>query len=242
MPKALIVEDNDDLAKLIQIHLEDVSFSSDIANDGQSALNQFQVGKYEIILLDVMLPKIDGLEVCRTIRKSDQRVPILMLTARAEEIDRVVGLEVGADDYLTKPFGVAELTARVKALMRRANLSDQQDVNPGIHKSGKDTDTSVFVHGNLQLNTVKREVSVHGEKINLTLREFALLQFLLEHPAEVFSREQLLSEVWGYNNGVYQQTVNSHVNRLRAKIETDPSHPAIIETVWGVGYRLGDTA
>ncbi len=242
MPKALIVEDNDDLAKLIQIHLEDVKFSSDIANDGQSALKQFEVGKYEIILLDVMLPKVDGLEVCRTIRKADQRVPILMLTARAEEIDRVVGLEVGADDYLTKPFGVAELTARVKALMRRANLSNHKDVISGSKKDGRAGDNSVFVHGNLQLNTVKREVSVKGEKISLTVREFALLQFLLEHPAEVFSREQLLSEVWGYNNGVYQQTVNSHVNRLRAKIEIDPSHPAIIETVWGVGYRLGDIA
>jgi len=237
MTKALIVEDNDDLAKLIQIHLEDANLGSDIVNDGQAALATFQTGRYEMVLLDVMLPKVDGLEVCRTIRKFDQQVPILMLTARAEEIDRVVGLEIGADDYLTKPFGVAELTARVKALLRRASLPAQDEATDPVGSAEADTE---YIHGNLVLNTIKREVSVNGEKVNLTLREFELLHFLLDHPAEVFSREQLLSEVWGYHNGVYQQTVNSHINRLRAKIETDPSHPAIIETVWGVGYRLGD--
>ena len=240
MHNALIVEDNDDLAKLIQIHLKDANFRSDIAGDGRSALERFEQERYEIVLLDVMLPKIDGLEVCRFIREQDQHVPILMLTARVEEIDRVVGLEVGADDYLTKPFGVAELTARVKALMRRANLPVRGHLNNQNSNKKPNAENVELVHGPLVLNRTSRDVNVDGSKVSLTVREFELLQFLLLHPAEVFSREQLLSEVWGYDNGVYQQTVNTHVNRLRAKIELDPSHPAIIETVWGVGYRLGD--
>lgn len=234
MPTALIVEDNDDLAGLIQIHLEDINVGCHIVSDGEAAITAFEQEKYDLVLLDLMLPGINVLDVCRTIRKTDAHLPVLMLTAKSEEIDRVVGLEVGADDYLTKPFGVAELTARVRALLRRASLNDASAVNVTPKQQGK------LVHGALSLNSVNHEVYLDGKKVSLTVTEFELLQFLLMHPDQVFSRDELLKKVWGYQNGVYQHTVNSHINRLRRKIEKDPGNPTVVVTVWGVGYRLGE--
>jgi DNA-binding response OmpR family regulator len=186
---------------------------------------------YDMLVLDVMLPELDGLEVCRRIRRTDRQLPILMLTARAAEIDKVVGLEIGADDYLTKPFGVAELTARIKALLRRSAAYGVSNVqqHPGVLR-----------HGSLELDRTKHTVRVDGRSVSLTAREFELLNHFLCNPGKVFTRTELLEQVWQYNNGVYQHTVNSHINRLRAKIEKDPADPSCIVTVWGVGYKLVD--
>lgn len=228
---ALVVEDNADLAKLVQLHLHDINLETDIANNGQTALDMFSTRQYDMLVLDIMLPELNGLEVCKRIRKIDRQIPILMLTAKAEEIDKVVGLEIGADDYLTKPFSVAELTARIKALLRRADSSRSSNLCSG----------SVIVsHGDLEIDQAKHLVRVGGNEVDLTAREFELLNHFLRHPGRVFTRTELLENVWGYSNGVYQHTVNSHINRLRAKIEKDPSKPAYIVTVWGVGYKLVD--
>ena len=227
--QALVVEDNADLARLVQLHLNDISLKSDIANDGRTALKMFADGKYDMLVLDIMLPEIDGLEVCKRIRNVDKQIPILMLTSKSDEIDKVVGLEVGADDYLTKPFGVAELTARIKALLRRAtNESD-------LHRM---EDHGTIQNGSLEIDRARRQVRVEGHEVSLTLREFELLSHFVRHPGQVFTRIELLEQVWGYRNDVYQHTVNSHINRLRAKIELDPADPKFIVTVWGVGYKF----
>ncbi|MGB5707018.1 MAG: response regulator transcription factor [Arenicellales bacterium] len=228
---ALVVEDNADLAKLVQLHLRDINLETDIANNGQTALDMFSARQYDMLVLDIMLPELDGLEVCKRIRQVDRQIPILMLTAKAEEIDKVVGLEIGADDYLTKPFGVAELTARIKALLRR--------VDPYL-TSDLCSEPCIVSHGDLEIDQAKHLVRVDGNEVALTAREFELLTHFLRHPGRVFTRTELLENVWGYSNGIYQHTVNSHINRLRAKIEKDPAKPAYIVTVWGVGYKLVD--
>ena len=227
--QALVVEDNADLARLVQLHLNDISLKSDIANDGRTALRMFADGKYDMLVLDIMLPEIDGLEVCKRVRNVDRQIPILMLTSKSDEIDKVVGLEVGADDYLTKPFGVAELTARIKALLRRATNSKDQD---------RMEDHGTIRNGSLEVDRTRRQVRIEGREVSLTLREFELLSHFVRHPGKVFTRLELLEQVWGYRNDVYQHTVNSHINRLRAKIELDSADPKFIVTVWGVGYKF----
>ncbi|MGI9318165.1 MAG: response regulator transcription factor, partial [bacterium] len=197
---ALVVEDNADLARLVQLHLHDINLEADIANDGNTALDMISSRHYDMLVLDIMLPELDGLEVCRQVRQVDRRIPILMLTAKAEEIDKVVGLEIGADDYLTKPFGVAELTARIKALLRRSDPTSSTDMarQPDIVR-----------HGTLEIDRAKRLFKVDGRSVSLTAREFELLNHFLCHPGKVFTRTELLEQVWGYNNSVYQHTVNS---------------------------------
>ena len=230
--RALVVEDNADLARLVQLHLQDLNMDSDIATDGRVALRSFARNQYDLIVLDIMLPEIDGLEVCSQVRSSDHRIPILMLTAKTEEIDKVVGLELGADDYLTKPFGVAEFTARINALLRRSDSSTRVCTQP---------ESDILKHGEISINRAKRCVWSRGQIVSLTAREFDLLHHFALHPGRVFTREELLKQVWGYNSGVYRHTVNSHINRLRAKIEKDPANPKSIVTVWGVGYKLADS-
>jgi len=231
---ALVVEDNAALARLVQLHLEDLDLDSDIASDGLAAVSMFNNGSYGLVVLDIMLPELDGLEVCRRIRASDQRVPILMLTARSEEIDKVVGLEVGADDYLTKPFGVAEFTARIKALLRRAGPITSEPSNISSD------DSSRITQGNIHIDLERRTVRLKDRTVDLTAKEFDLICYFARRPGHVFTRSELLEQVWGYRNGVYQHTVNSHINRLRAKIEIDPANPQYIVTVWGVGYKLAE--
>ncbi|MGU9956226.1 MAG: response regulator transcription factor [Arenicellales bacterium WSBS_2016_MAG_OTU3] len=229
--RALIVEDNADLARLVQLHLQDLHMQTDVASDGLAAMNLFNVYTYDVLVLDIMLPEIDGLEVCKRVRAKNRQIPILMLTAKSEEIDKVLGLELGADDYLTKPFGVAEFTARIKALLRRAE------------QSSGDAKTSMpekISHGGILIDTEKRLVKLDGKVVDLTVREFELLSHFARHPGLVFTREDLLKQVWGYANGVYQHTVNSHINRLRTKIETDPANPEYVVTVWGVGYKFAE--
>ena len=227
---ALIIEDDPTLAELVQLHLRDVDCAADIADDGVTGFEMFKDGNYELVVLDIMVPRKDGLSVCRDIRRLPGYVPILMLTAKSTELDRVRGLETGADDYLTKPFSVRELVARVKALLRRVDA-----LSPAT--SGG-VENEIIERGTMRITVSKRQVTVDGEDITLTAKEFDLLAHFARNPGQVFNRVQLLDQVWGYNHEGYEHTVNSHINRLRAKIETDPAKPKYILTVWGVGYKF----
>lgn len=224
----LVVEDDLDIGRLLGMHLTDLAYVVEIAKTGVEGLQYVLSKRYDLIILDVMLPGIDGLEICRQIRSLPSYTPILMLTAKSSEIDRVLGLEVGADDYLTKPFSVRELLARVKALFRRSEAfrDKTQDLQKTIRAEG------------LYIDVEKRKVTVGGSPRDLTAKEFdLLLQFAL-HPGRVYTRTQLLDAVWGYGHDGYEHTVNSHINRLRAKIEKDSAKPDFILTVWGVGYKF----
>ena len=233
--KVLIIEDNADIARLVQTHLRDIDCDADIAADGEQGLQQFERQDYALVVLDLMLPGMDGLAVCRSLRTNPQYIPILMLTAKSTELDRVVGLEMGADDYLTKPFSLLELQARIKALLRRA------DALTAPAPTSTDTEQPARIqHGALHIDIDRREVRVDGKEISLTAREFDLLLHFAQHPGRVFSRVQLLDQVWGYNHDGYEHTVNSHINRLRAKIEHNPAKPETILTVWGVGYKMAE--
>jgi len=233
MHKALIIEDDPDIARLVQLHLKDIQCEADIAADGLEGVKCFNEGSYDLVVLDLMLPGIDGLAVCQQLRAGAQYVPILMLTAKASELDRVLGLEIGADDYLTKPFSIPELQARIKALFRRSEAMGQK---PEAQTAGQP-----LVWGELHIDPDKRQVRLAGKEVNLTAKEFDLLLHFASHPGRVYSRLQLLDQVWGYNHEGYEHTVNSHINRLRAKIEQDPAKPKYILTVWGVGYKFAES-
>jgi DNA-binding response OmpR family regulator len=228
----LIVEDNADIARLVAIHARDIDCEVDIASDGRRALELYRERDYDLVILDLMLPGLDGLDVCRELRAQPRYVPILMLTSKSSELDRVLGLEVGADDYLTKPFSIPELKARLKAQFRRSSAQLKQNAP----HEGR------IVCGGLCIDTATRQVRVDEREVTLTAREFDLLAHFAGHPGRVYSRLQLLEQVWGYQYEGYEHTVNSHINRLRAKIETDPAKPRYILTVWGVGYRFGEAS
>ena len=230
--RALIVEDNREIAALVRLHLRDVQCEADIACDGRRGLALASSRRYDLVVLDLMLPGMDGLALCREIRALPGYVPILMLTAKSTELDRVLGLEMGADDYLVKPFSVRELQARVRALFRRVEALSAP-------AGAADADETIE-RGSLLIETGKRRVSIDGAEVALTAREFDLLLHFARHPGQVFNRARLLDQVWGYNHEGYEHTVNSHINRLRAKIEHDPSTPRYILTVWGVGYKFSD--
>jgi DNA-binding response OmpR family regulator len=227
--RILVIEDNTDIARLVALHLKDLSYQVDLATDGRSGLDRAMKGNYDLIILDILLPGLDGLEVCRRLRGASKHTPVLMLTARTTELDRVLGLELGADDYLTKPFSIMELLARVKAIIRRAGLADTQRPDNG---------SDIIRINGLLIDPARRAVSVDDTAIDLTAREFDLLYYFASHPGQVFSRQQLLNRVWGYGHDGYEHTVNSHINRLRKKIERDPANARYILTVWGVGYKF----
>jgi DNA-binding response OmpR family regulator len=228
--RILIIEDNTELSRLLAMHLRDLSFQVDIASDGPSGLAQAGKAAYDLIILDLMLPGMDGIEVCRRIRERPSYVPIVMLTARSSETDRVVGLEVGADDYVTKPFSIRELLARVKAIFRRI----EQTGSTERLRRGR------IERGGVVIDPERRAVTVDGHAVELTAKEFDLLLYFAGHPGRVFTRSQLLDAVWGYGHDGYEHTVNSHINRLRAKIEKDPARPRYVLTAWGVGYRFAE--
>ena len=228
--RILIVEDQADIANLIKINLDDLDCQVEIAADGREAAARIQNESFDLFILDLMLPYVDGLELCRQIRSKGDYVPVLMLTAKSEELDRVLGLEMGADDYMTKPFSVRELTARVKALFRRSDAMGQAST----------TEPSIIIHDNLTIDIGKHAVTLDGRKIELTAREFDLLVHFVSNPGRVYTRAQLLDSVWGYAHDGYEHTVNSHINRLRTKIEDDASKPKYILTVWGVGYKFAE--
>ena len=231
--RVLIVEDDQDIAHLVELHLQDIDCQVESVSDGQRGLKRSIEGGHDLIILDLMLPGVDGLEICRRVRSHSDYTPILMLTARSSELDRVLGLELGADDYLTKPFSVLELVARVKALFRRMEVLRSKDP--------RDEETPIHLP-DLAIEPDKRRVQVRGEPVTLTAKEFDLLLHFARQPGRVFTRTQLLDSVWGYGHDGYEHTVNSHINRLRAKIERDPAKPQYIQTVWGIGYRFAEPA
>ena len=227
--RILVVEDDLDISHLLEIHLQDIACKVDVVHNGIDGLNRASNHSYQLVVLDLMLPGLDGLEICRLLRSQSITTPILMLTAKSSEIDRVLGLELGADDYLTKPFSIMELQARVKAILRRARMvSDEILANQN----------EIIESESLVIDVSGRHVSIDERGVELTAKEFDLLLHFARNPGRVFSRGQLLDQVWGYSHSGYEHTVNSHINRLRKKIEKSPDHSQFIETVWGVGYRF----
>ena len=231
--KILIIEDDKDITNLLVINLEDKGYEVKLAHDGETGLELAISNKFDLIILDLMLPKIEGLEICRNLRTVPVYTPILMLTCKSSEIDRVLGLETGADDYLTKPFSIKELLARVKAIFRRVKALNKSE-------SAVDEGDNEIKFGALVVDIEKRKIILKGRVIYLTAREFDLLHIFVTHPGKVYTRTQLLNAVWGYGFDGYEHTVNSHINRLRAKIESNAAHPDYILTVWGVGYKFTD--
>jgi DNA-binding response OmpR family regulator len=229
--KILVVEDNQDLARLLDLHLSDLSYDVDLAFDGAAGWAQITKTAYDLIILDLMLPGIDGLEICRRIRAQPAYTAILMLTSKSAELDRVLGLEMGADDYVTKPFSIRELMARVKAILRRIDelRSDKAPEQPTVIRAG-----------GLMIDPDRRQVSLNDRTVDLTAKEFDLLLHFARHAGRVFTRAQLLDKVWGYGHDGYEHTVNSHINRLRAKIEKNPAQPEYVLTVWGIGYKFAE--
>ncbi|MBN2658610.1 MAG: response regulator transcription factor [Spirochaetales bacterium] len=228
----LIVEDDREIAKILSVNIEDLGLKTRISDNGQEGLELARSGQFALIILDIMLPRLDGVSLLRELRRTDARTPVLMVTARDSELDRVLGLELGADDYMSKPFSVREMTARVKALLRRSRLTDA-DADDG---SGE----SPVSIGKLTLDPVKRKAYLEKKEIELTVKEFDLLSLFIRNPGRAYSRSDLLSLIWGYQFEGYEHTVNTHINRLRAKIESDPGKPEYLKTVWGVGYRFAE--
>ncbi len=226
--RILLVEDDAPIADLLSLHLRDEGLEVVHCARGDDSLVELERGNWDAIVLDLMLPGVDGLEICRRARAMTRYTPIIMISARASETHRILGLELGADDYLSKPFSVLELVARVRALLRRVDALAQ---NARL-------DAGSLVLNGLSIDPLAREVTLDGVALDLTPREFDLLYFFARHPGKVYSRMDLLNAVWGYQHEGYEHTVNTHINRLRAKVEVDPSNPQRILTVWGRGYKF----
>ncbi len=229
MADILLVEDDAELADLVNHRLADAGYNVLHVADGEAAVAAVAEKVPDLVLLDIMLPKMDGLEVCRSLRATNPTLYIIMLTAKGSEIDRVVGLEVGADDYVTKPFSLEELVARVRASLRRVAMT--------VSAGSEELDMPLVI-GDLVIDALRREVRVRGDLIHLTVREFDLLLFLAQQPDRPFTRLQLLADVWDIHYEGYDRTVDSHIQRLRGKIESEPARPRYVRTVWGVGYKL----
>lgn len=227
--KILVVDDEKLLVKGIKFNLENEGYTVDACYDGQSAVNMSKTGDYDLIILDLMMPEKNGLEACQEIR-SFSTVPIIMLTARSEDADLLMGFESGADDYMTKPFNILELKARVRALLRRASITAPAEPENG----------TVLQRGHIQIDEARRCAMKNGEHVELTMKEFDLILFLMKNPGKVYSRENLLDLVWGYNYQGDTRTVDVHVRRLREKLEINPAQPEYIITKWGVGYYFAD--
>lgn len=229
----LIIEDDEDIVQVLQFALSELGYEVRSAGNGEEGLALAQSGNYSLIILDLMLPKLNGIEVCKAIRTGGSRVPIMMLTAKADDVSKVLGLELGADDYVTKPFSVMEVVARVKALLRRASTEAAAQAE-GVEPAG------ALEFGALKIDLAKRRVWLGERPIELTRHEFDLLAFLASNPGRPFSREQILEHVWDCGYGGYENTISSHINRLRSKIEENPANPHFIRTVRGIGYRFVD--
>ncbi len=228
--RILLVEDDDDIADLLALHLGDEGHQVEVVSNGDEGLSRALEGGHDLVILDIMLPGTDGFDICRRLRQEKCPTPILMVTAKTEEVDKVLGLELGADDYITKPFSIREVLARVKALFRRVEV-DQET---------QQEDAGRIEIGGLVVEPDKRKVRVEGEPVDLTSKEFELLLLFAKNPGRAYSRDDLLDEVWGYQYSGYSHTVNTHINRLRNKIEPDPSEPRYVKTVWGMGYRFAE--
>ena len=230
--RVLIVEDDPHIADLMRLHLQDEGYEIEHAPDGHLGVQQLERGRWDALVLDLMLPGIDGLEICRRARAMARYTPIIITSARSSEVHRILGLELGADDYLAKPFSVLELVARVRALLRRCDA---------LARDARLDSGSLQIE-DLQIDPLARELLVAGKAVVLTPREFDLLHFFARHPGKVYSRLDLLNEVWGYQHDGYEHTVNTHINRLRLKVEADPANPTRILTVWGRGYKFAAPA
>jgi DNA-binding response OmpR family regulator len=230
MKKVLVVEDDPNISELIQIHLKDLDYQIQVRNNGRMGFEEANSNTFDLIILDIMLPEMDGIAICQRLRALDNYTPILMITAKSEEIDKIIGLESGADDYITKPFKIREFIARVKAIIRR---QDQFAL-----LAEKDLKRIRF--NTLELDEKKRKVVLDKKRIDLTPKEFDLLLLMARNPGRSYSRSELLELIWGYDFSGYEHTVNAHINRLRAKVEQDPNNPTFILTTWGVGYRFND--
>lgn len=226
----LVVEDDNDIARLIGLHVNELSLQAELLPSGQNVIDKVLANNYALVILDVMLPDVSGLDLCRQIREKKPAQLVMMLTSRDSEADRVVGLELGADDYMAKPFSIRELQARIRAQVRRFRILNSQ--------TQTNNDKSLIKLGKLEIDNLCHKATLAAANLTLTSTEFELLSFLATHPDQVFSREQLLSQVWGYHHTGYEHTVNSHINRLRNKLESKPTKPEIVQTVWGVGYKL----
>ena len=229
-PTILVAEDQADIRDLLEMNLRNAAYEVSAVADGVAELASQNEQASDLLILDLMMPGMDGLEVCKALRARGRSAPILMLTAKSTELDRVLGLELGADDYLTKPFSLAELLARVKALLRRADLLRAAQANQQAQP--------LVRNGDLEIQPTKRSVSYRGAALDFTALEFDLLLHFAQAPGRVFSRAQLLGAVWGYTHDGYEHTVTTHINRLRAKLEADPMRPELILTVRGVGYKM----
>ena len=224
MVKILIAEDEEPIANLIRMNLKKAGYACECAYDGQEAADRMEEGHYDLLLLDIMLPKMDGFEVCQHIREFSN-MPIVMLTAKGDDMDKILGLEYGADDYITKPFNILEVKARIKAIMRRTAASQPRK-----------EESKMIEAGDLKLDCESRRLFILGREVNLTAKEFDLLELLVNNPNKVYGRENLLNLVWGYEYPGDVRTVDVHVRRLREKIESNPSEPKYVHTKWGVGY------
>lgn len=232
MKKVAVIEDDPEIVHLLEIHLKDLGCEVITEGRGDRGITRVEQEKPDLIILDVMLPGADGIEVCQTLRARGYTTPILMLTAKSEEIDKVLGLEVGADDYLTKPFSIREFIARVKAIFRRHKmLMEQQEI---------ENNPSVLEFDRLSIDIDLRKVSLDGQRIELSPKEFELLVLLSSNPGKSYDRSKLLEMIWGYDFKGYEHTVNSHINRLRSKIEPDMAQPKYVLTTWGVGYKFNE--
>jgi DNA-binding response OmpR family regulator len=229
MKKILLIEDDEAIAKLVQASLATESFEVDWVSDGTKGYEMVDSNVYSLLILDLGLPGMSGTEICSKVRRANENIPIIILTSRSEEIDKVLGLELGADDYMTKPFSVRELVARINSLLRRAEF---------VSASREKTLPNEISFRGLELNLDQRLITIEGKAIPLTAVEFDLLAYLAQRPGKVFDREHLLKNVWGYQSSSAGYVVNSHMSRLRAKIEKDPENPIYIKTVRGVGYAF----
>ncbi len=231
MKNVLIIEDDKDIVELLKVHLEDLECSVSWSGDGLEGLKMAKEGEFDLLILDLMLPGMNGLEICKQVRQEQNYTPILMLTAKVEEMDRILGLELGADDYLTKPFSVREFVSRVKAIFRRVDM---------IMDTMSSNKMKTIRFKKFEIDLESRKVVIHGNKVALTPKEFDLLSLMARNPGRSYKRDELLNLVWGYEFSGFEHTVNSHINRLRSKIEKDISNPEFILTQWGVGYRFNE--
>jgi DNA-binding response OmpR family regulator len=230
MREVLIIEDEAPLVELLQLHLHDLGCHVTSFDNGRNGLAWAQSHVFDLLILDINLPGIDGLEVCRQLRQLGIKSPILMLTARTDERDKIAGLETGADDYVTKPFSIREFIARVKAMFRRTDMDSEARLS----------ELPVIRYRELEIDRAKHKVTVGGKRVDLTPKEFDLLLLLASNPGVTYNRRELLERAWGFDFEGYEHTVNSHINRLRSKIERDPDNPEYVLTTWGVGYRFND--
>ena len=232
MSKIVVVEDDPDIAEMLVYHLRDLGYDINHFADGLQAREYLSNSSCDLVLLDIMLPGYNGLDLCRELRLKNPSLPIMLLTSLDSEADRVVGLELGADDYLTKPFSMRECQARIKALLRRSQLNPED--------SQLSSTNNVFTFEELQISEESHKVSVDGKTIELTAREFDLLLFFAKNKYKVYSRDELLNSVWGYTHEGYEHTVNTHINRIRKKLKRSDNKPDFIQTVWAVGYKFLD--